>query len=219
MDVKNTVKTKLLQYLSKEITKQDLYKWSLDLLHKILKGDVFYISYLEIWVIITELTEINDLSDSYCDDLVYRFSEILMGNKCASFAFAIQIPPKFVVNNLSQTKQILQKYYLKKQLSGIEVSELISATQKTINSINTLNEMLELQIINLLNLGYEFYADEGKVDFNLKKTIFVSEDMSMSLESDFLEKIFALLECYEGKKYFCVHTNFNKGTGSISIQT
>lgn len=218
MDVKNSIKTKLLQYLSRDITKQDLYKWSLDLLHKMLKGDIFSINYLEIWVIITELTEINDVSDSYCDELVYRFSKILSGNECASFAFAIQIPEKFVVDNLSQTKQILQKYSVKKQLSNIEVSELKSATQKTINSIYTLNEMLELQIIDLLNLGYEFYADEKKVDFNLKKTIFVSEAISMSLEHDFLEKIFALLECYEGRKYFCVHTNFNKGIGSISIQ-
>lgn len=218
MEVKNLVKTKLSQYLSKEISRQNLYKWSLDLLHKMLKGDILDIKYLEIWGMITELTKINDVGDSYCDELVYRFNEILLGNKCASFAIAIQIPKKFVVNNLSQTKRILQKYSLEKQLLGIEVSELKFATQKTMGSINTLNEILELQIIDLLKLGYEFYADESRVDFNLKHTVFISEDTSMSLEHDFLEKIIALLECYEGKKYFCIYTNFDKGIGSISIQ-
>lgn len=218
MEVKDLVRNKLTQYLAKDISKEDLYKWSIDILHKMLKGDIFDIRYLEIWGMITELTEINDIDDFYCDELIYRFSKILSGEKSASFAFAIQIPKKSVVNNLSQIKEILQKYSVEKQLLKSEILELKFATQKTIDTVNTLNEILELQIIDLLKLGYEFCVDESRVDFNLKKTVFISEDMSMSLEEDFLAKIITLLECYDGKKCFYVYTSFKDGVGNISIQ-
>ena len=78
--------------------------------------------------------------------------------------------------------------------------------------------MLELQITDLLKLGYDFCAEERRVDFNLKSTVFISEDISMSLEDVFLTKIITLLECYDGKKCFCVHTSFIDGVGNISIQ-
>ena len=160
----------------------------------------------------------NDIDDLYCDELVQRFSEILSGDRCASFTFAIQIPTKFVVNNMSETKMILQKYLVKKHLSKAEILELISITQSTTNTFNTLNEMLQLQITDLLRLGYDFYAEENCINFNLKSTIFISEDISMSLEDVFLTKIITLLECYEGEKSFYVHTSFINGVGNIAIQ-
>lgn len=218
MEVKDLVRNKIIQYLAKDISKEDLYRWSIDILHKMLKGDIFDIRYLEIWGMITELTEINDIDDLYCDELIHRFSKILSGDKSASFAFAIQIPKKFVVNRLPRVYEILQKYSAEEQLLKSEILELKVATEKTIDTVNTLNEILELQIINLLKLGYEFCVDEMRVYFNLKKTVFISEDMSMPLEKDLLTKIITLLECYDGKRCFYVYTSFNGGAGSVSIQ-
>ncbi len=207
-----------MQYLSSEISKEDICKWAVEQLHKILKGDIFNIIYLEIWGIITELTEVNDVDDFYCDEKIHRFSEILSGNKCASFTFAIQIPEKFVVNNLSQTIKILQRYSVEKHLSRAEILELISTTQRTMNTCSTLNAILESQITDLLKLGYDFCVEESRIDFNLKSTVFISKDMSMSLEDAYLAKIITLLECYGGKRYFCVHTSFINGVSNISIQ-
>lgn len=219
MKVKDLVKSKLLQYLSSEISKEHLWKWAVDILHNMLNGDIFDIRYLEIWGIITGLAEVNDIDDLYCNKLVHQFIKILTGKEDASFTIAIQIPKKFVVNNLSQTKNILLKHSSKKQLSKSEVTELELITQKEMAAINTLNEILEVQITDSLKLGYEFYSDEGRIEFNLKSTVFISEDMSIALEDDLLEKIITLLECYNGKRCFYVHIGFYNGDVNISIQT
>ena len=49
-------------------------------------------------------------------------------------------------------------------------------------------------------------------------TVFIDENASLLLEKDLLEKIITLLECYNGEKSFYIHTTFNDGVGSISIQ-
>lgn len=53
IEIKDLTKNKLTQYLSKKISKDELYKWSVEILHKMLKGEIFSIKYLEIWGIIT----------------------------------------------------------------------------------------------------------------------------------------------------------------------
>lgn len=217
--MKDLVKSQLLKYLSGEISKEHLCKWAVDILHDMLKGDIFDIGYLEIWGIITGLAEMSDIDDLCCNKLAHQFVQILTGEECASFTIAIQIPQKFVVNNLLQTKNILLKYSGEKQLSKTEVAALEFITQKEMGAINTLNEILEMQIRDLLKLGYEFYSDEGRIEFNLKSTVFISEDMSMTLENDLLAKIIALLECYDGKRCFYVYAGFNNGVVNISIQT
>lgn len=40
MEVTNLVNNKLLQYLSNEISRENLYKWALDVLHNMLTGDI-----------------------------------------------------------------------------------------------------------------------------------------------------------------------------------
>ncbi|MDL2302732.1 hypothetical protein LJC58_10350, partial [Lachnospiraceae bacterium OttesenSCG-928-D06] len=124
---------------------------------------------------------------------------------------------KYVVNDLLQVGIILQKYSQKKQLSRTEITELELITCKKSNTIHTLNELLKEQIIDLINLGYEFCKEESSVDFGLKSSIFLSDDVSLSLEDDLLAKIIMLLECYDGKRCFYVHTKFNDGVGIISI--
>ena len=218
MNVKNAIKAKLSQYLSNEISKENLYRWSIDILHKMLKGDIFDLRYLEVWGIITGLTEVNDMDDRSCVALVQRLSRILSGNECASFSFAIQIPQKYVVDNLSLTKMILQRYLTEKQMSKTGISELKSVIQKNIKKPSSLNEILELQIIDLLRLGYDFCDDENLMIFNLKSTVFISEEISESLEVEFLTKIITLLKCYDGERCFYVHISFINGTGNISIQ-
>lgn len=63
MQINNLIKNKLLQYLSNEISKEDLYRWALDVLHSMLRGDIFKIAYLMVWGIISELTTINDIDN------------------------------------------------------------------------------------------------------------------------------------------------------------
>ena len=217
MYVKCLTKAKIKQYLSKDISKEELYKWSLEILHKILKGDIIDLRYLEMWGIITGIAEINDIDNSYCDEIVRRFDRILSGEEYAAFTFFIQIPEKCVVNNLPQIKRILMKYSVEKRLTKSDIVELNLVANKKINIPGTLNEVLEIQIVELLKLGFDFLTDENSVEFNIKHTIFVSEDMS--LEEEFLAKIITLLECYEGKKGFGIHITFDSGNGSISLLT
>lgn len=218
MEITNLIKNKLVQYLSNEISRDSLYEWSLDLLHSMLKGDIFEITYLELWGIITELTTINDIDKVYCDELVHRFSRILSGNESASFIFAFQIPIKFVLKDLLPIENILKKYLQRGYLSKKEMLELRFLTDKKSSDYHTLNELLRLQIIDLINLGYEFSDEDNDIEFGIKSTVFISEDVSRSLENDLLEKIITLLECYDGKRCFYVHTIFNNGVASISIQ-
>ena len=218
MEIKDLIKSKLLQYLSQEISKDDLYNWALNTLHIMLKGSIFDVECLEVWGIITKLADVNDSDDLYCHELATQFYNILLGNESATFSFAVQIPPKFAANNLSQTKKILQKYFAEKHLSPDEILELKLVAAKRNNTFRTLNEMLKLQILNLLTLGYDFEVSKNGMEFNLKSTIFISEDLALSLENDFLVKVLDLLECYDGKKSFYVHISFNNGTGNISLQ-
>ncbi|MEI6101131.1 MAG: hypothetical protein WCP73_04760 [Eubacteriales bacterium] len=216
MEIKNVIKVKISQYLSNELSKEDIYNWALGEMYKMLQGGIFEIRNVEVWGIITGLVEIKDIDDIYCDELIHQFNRILMGNENSSFSFFIRIPEKFVMNNLSQIKSILLKYSAKEQLSRTDILTLKLITDKTFNTPSTLNEVLELQILDLLKLGYDFHTNEGIINFDLKHTVFISEDTSIEL--DYLTKIIALLECYEGKKGFSVHTTFNDGIGNISIQ-
>lgn len=218
MQINNLIKNKLLQYLSNEISKEDLYRWALDVLHSMLRGDIFKIAYLMVWGIISELTTINDIDNVYCEELAHQFSRVLSGNESASFIFAFRIPERFVLKDLLRIKNILHKYLQKECLSKSEILELkIVANQKS-DGFNTLNELLKVQIIDLINLGYEFHDDKGNVEFGLKSTVFIDENASSLLEKDLLEKIITLLECYNGEKSFYIHTTFSDGVGSISIQ-
>lgn len=214
--MKDLVKLQLSRYLSNEISKETLYKWALDLLHEMLGGDIFKINYLEIWGIVTGLVEINDIDDFYCDEMIHRFFKILSGDENDSFTFAMKIPEKFVVNNLSSTKKILRKYSIDRHLSLNEVNNLKLIIGKKINTFNALNEFLEVQIIDMLKWGYELWNDKNTIEFEPKSTVFINEDVS--LEDSFLSKLITLLECYEGKKYFFVHIIFNNGVSNISVQ-
>ena len=62
--MKHIVKLQLFKYLTNKLSKEMLYKWALDLLHKMLRDNVFKINYLEIWRIITGLVETNDMDRS-----------------------------------------------------------------------------------------------------------------------------------------------------------
>lgn len=117
-----------------------------------------------------------------------------------------------------QIEDIFNKYLKGKQLSETEISELKRIVQKSQNEFNTLNELLKLQIIDLINLGYEFSDDENRIEFNLKSTVFISEEKSISLKNDFIAKIIMLLECYNGRRCFYIHITFNNGIRNISIQ-
>lgn len=218
MKMHSMIKDKLLQYLSNEIPKEDLYRWATDILHNMLKGKVYEIEYLEIWGIITELTKIDDMDDFSCGELVRWLNRILSGDECASFTFAFRVLEKFVLKDLSQIEVILRKYLREKHLTESEILELKLVADKRSNRFNTLNELLESQIIDLINLGYEFGDDENCVEFGLKSTVFISEDVSETLENELLLKIIMLLECYNGKRCFYVHVTFHDGTGNISIQ-
>ena len=121
MELNAMIENKFLQYLCNEISKENLRKWAIDVLHSMLKGDIFKITYLEIWGMISELTAIDDMDDFYCDELVRRFNRILSGKENASFTFAFQIPKKFVINDLLQIEDIFNKYLKGKQLSEAEI--------------------------------------------------------------------------------------------------
>lgn len=83
MELNVMIENKFLQYLCNEISKENLRKWAIDVLHSMLKGDIFKITYLEIWGMISELTAIDDMDDFYCDELVRRFNRILSGKENA----------------------------------------------------------------------------------------------------------------------------------------
>lgn len=216
MEIKDLLKVQLLKYLSKELSRELLYKWALDLLHNMLKGDIFKIQYLEIWGIITGLVEIEDVDDFLCEELIKHYLNILSGNENASFTFAMKIPKKFVVYDLSALKNILKRFTEDKHLLNSEIEELKLINEKKANRFDTLNDILEAQIVSILKLGYELEEDENIFKFCPKSTVFISEDMS--LENSFLLKLITLLECYEGDRSFFVHISFVNGNSNISIQ-
>ena len=159
MEVKKLIETKLLQYLSGDISKEALYKWSIEILHKMLKGSIFEVKYLAVWGMITKLVEVseNDVDDLYCDELARSIIKILSGDENAIYSFAMQIPQKYVVNNLPDLGILINKYYLQKHLSADESRRLKKLITKRTNTCDTLNDVLEAQIIDILKLGYRFY--------------------------------------------------------------
>jgi len=217
MEVKSLIKKQLLQYLLNEISKEELCKWAIDRIHKMLEGDIFKLSCLEVWSIMTEIAGMNDSDDFYCRELAHRYVEVLSGNRDDSFLFTIKIPAKYVVNNLPGLKEVIKKYLVEKRLSQSEMDELRFIAQKEMNEADTLNEILENQIVNLLRLGYELPDDESSMDYDLKSTVFISEEMSACLEDELLEKIIRLLECYEGNRCFFIHISFRNGDGNLSV--
>ncbi|MBD5470017.1 MAG: hypothetical protein HDR19_02555 [Lachnospiraceae bacterium] len=216
--MKNLVKLQLSRYLSKELSKEMLYQWAVDLLHEMLKGDIFKINYLEIWGIITGLAEIDDMDDYYCDEMVQRFLRILLGDENAAFTFAMKIPEKFVVSNLSEVEKIVKKISMGERLSLDEVEDLKLIMNKKLHTYHTLNELLEVQIIDILKWGYGLCNDENSIQFEPKSMVFINEDEAVSLEARFLSTAITLLECYEGRRCFFVYINYDNGVGNISVQ-
>jgi hypothetical protein len=214
MDVKKLIKERLKQYKDGEIGREKLYEFAIEMLHGILKDTAMYVKYLEVWGIITRLTEIKDLSIEQCDEQVHKFYRILSGSEEESFAYLMQIPKKLVENRLLHTREILQKYLTKRQLTEDDIAELEKITKKRF-AINTLNDLLAMEIVDLLNGGYEFY--ENEIAFNLKSSLFVNDDVLVSLEEKLLNKLILLLQCYNGDECFFVHVFFVNGIGHVSV--
>lgn len=219
MEVKKSIEIVLLQFLSGEISKEALYSWAINILHKMLKGDIFEIKYLEIWGIITKLAEVSesDIDDYYCTESVHNILNVLSGEECDVFSFIMQIPQKYAVDNLSGLDKLINKYYSDKQLSVEEIQNLKLLSQKKIGTCSTLNSLLESQIIEILKLGYTFF-DENNLEFDLKSTIFMSEDAVKNFEERVIIKVIDLYKCYKGEKSFFVSILYNNGIGNISIQ-
>lgn len=206
------------QYLSNEIVKEDIQKWAEDMMYKMLQGEIVKLDNVQVWGMLTELSGINDMDSVYVDEVILKINQILLGNISNSYSFFIQIPKRLIVNNLPTIKDSLLKYQAQKELLSADVSMLKQLTDKTSNNtIRTLNDMIEIQILDLLKQGYDFYPEEACINFDLKHTVFISEETS--LEIGYLLKIIALLDCYDGSKGFNVHIIFNEGMGNISIQT
>lgn len=218
MEVKTSIEIMLSRFLSGEISQEALYKWAVNVLHKMLSGDIFKIKYLEIWGIITRLVEVcdSDIDNYYCVESVQGVLRILSGDESDLFSFVMQIPQKFVVDNLAGLNKLVNKYYLNKDLSPDEIRELKQLTQKRVNTCNTLNDFLELQIIEIINLGYTFCNDN--LEFDLKSTVFMSDDESINLEKSMILKVIELYKCYTGEKSFFVTVLYHNGIGNILIQ-
>lgn len=207
---------KLSQYLSNEITKEELYKYVIDILHEMLKGDVLYLRNIEIWGILTEIAEIEDADDHYCHCITKKCHEILTGLKDGTFIFAMCIPPKYTRDRFAGLKEILSEYAVERKFSSEAVRKLNAVMKNQTKVIDTVNDLLEAQIIDLLKLGYTFCEDSNK-SFTLKSSVFVSDEEAEMLEESVLNKIIMLLECYSGRKNFFVQTVYKEGSSSISV--
>ena len=218
VDTKNLINRKLCQFLSHEISQKTLFEWSVSFLHKMIGDDDLDIERMEVWGIITKLTEIGDMDVRFCKELVCRLQRILSGSECASFTFAMKIPPKYVRSKLLRVKEIFAKYVDEKNLRKEDVQELrlIISTKK--DEIITVNDFLENHILSLLELGYDLLDDEDSIAYGLKSTLYISEGME-DLEGNLLTEVMALIRCYEGKAEFFVHVNYRNGRGNISIHT
>lgn len=215
--VKKVIKTKLLQYLEREISKEELCDWSVEMMHYILKGDILEIKWLEVWGILTGLAEVEDYSDRECTDLVGKYNRILSGDEAETFSFAMRIPEWFVEGCLSKVGIVLQKHLDGERQEREDISELEEFLRKRIQ-VRTIHDLLELEVIDLLNLGFDVYAEENGIACCVKSTLFISEEMSKTLERNLVDRIFSVLECWNGKKSFFVHVRFHDGAGEISIQ-
>ncbi|MDE7252855.1 MAG: hypothetical protein K2O32_07935 [Acetatifactor sp.] len=219
MEVKKTIEIMLLQFLSGEISKEALYGWAVNILHKMLKGDIFEIKNLEIWGIITKLVEVSesDIDDRYCTESVHNILNVLSGEECDVFSFVMQIPQKYIVNNLLGLDKLINKYYSDKPLLEDEIQNLKLLSQKKIGTCSTINSLLEFQIIEILKLGYTFF-DENNLKFDLKSSIFISEEAAINFEERVILKVSDLYKCYKGEKSFFVSVLYNNGIGNVSIQ-
>lgn len=217
MDTKNMVIQKLAQYLLKKIPREELYKYVVDMIHKMLQGDIFYLKNIEIWGILTKIAEIADTDAFYCDNIVKQCYDVLTGRQNDTFVFAMHIPDKYAGDRFSGLKEILKKYNEEKILSIEEIKTLNAIIQKQVDVITTINEFLEVQITDILKLGYMFCDDESDKFFYLKCSVFISDKEAEMLEERLLGKIISLLECYSGKKAFIVNIVYSEGKGNVSI--
>lgn len=207
---------KLAQYLSNEIKREELYKYVIDILHKMLKGDIFYLKNIEIWGILTEIAEIDDADDHYCYCITEKCYKILTGLESNTFIFAMCIPPNYRGDRFAGLKEILLEYAVKRNFSSKAFRKLNAIMKNQTKVIDTVNDFLEAQIIDLLKLGYMFCEDSNK-NFSLKSSIFVSDEEAEMLEESVLNKIIMLLECYSGKKNFFVQVVYKEGSSNISV--
>ena len=92
MDAKSMIINKLAQYLSKKIQREELYEYAIDMIHKLLKGDIVQLENLEIWEVLTKISEMEDADDCYCVSMAKQYYEVLTGEKNSTFTFAMHIP-------------------------------------------------------------------------------------------------------------------------------
>lgn len=219
MEVKMSIEYMLTQFLSGEISKEAIYNWAVDKLHKMLQGDILEIKNLEVWGIITSIAEVSesDMDDRYCTEAVQNILKVLSGKECDAFSFVMQIPKKYVTDNLLGFDKVISKCYMKEQLSEEEIQIVKLISQKKTRKYSTLNNLIETQIIEILKLGYSF-SDDINLEFDLKSTIFISEDAAKKFEECMISKLNDLYKCYKGERSFIVSILYNNGIGNISIQ-
>lgn len=216
MDIKDMIVNKLIQYLSDEIKKEDLYNDIIIILHEMLNGSIFQLRNLEIWGILTEIADIDDIDDFHCKQIVKKSYEVLTGTKSSIFTFAIQIPKEYRGDCFVGLEEMLLKYSAERRFSAEGLRRVRTLMKKQIDVIQTLNEFLEVQIIDLLKLGYMFCDETSSKSFELKSSVFISDEEADTLEDKLLNKIIALLECYNGKKIFFIQIVYKDGRGNIS---
>lgn len=217
MDYKCMIIHKLTQYLSREIQREELCEYATDMIHKMLRGDIFILKNLEIWGILTEISGIDDADDFYCDDTVKHCYEVLKGIKNTTFTFAMHIPKEYTGDSFPEIEEMLVEYKKGKDFSTDAMLKLKAIMERKVDIVTTLNDMIESQIIDLLKLGYTFYDEEGNNAFLIKSTVFISDEKAMLSEEKLLDKIFTLLECYRGKRSFFVQIIYREGRGNVSI--
>lgn len=213
--MREKIKEIVLLYLSNKVTRQELCEWAVSALHKILI-DIIRLDYLKMLPIVEELSEMEDMNDAECESLARRIYSILSGRENASYTFAMKIPDEFITDNLFEFGNILEKYLKQRNLVHDELEIIRKESKKRIDYVNTIGDLLELQIIGLLNLGYNLENEDVGMNFELKSTVCISEDMEDNLEEDVLDKVISLVECYNGKKSVYVQVWFHIDTEDIS---
>ena len=166
MDINNNIiKTKIFQYINKEITKIELSEWARNSFYTLLStGEIFEVKKLVTYKFLIELSQVDDCDEPCTVEDMKSIIDILNGGNNIKYIHQMKIPPKFQNNEFFPIRDCLLKYKENDVLTKSDMIELESYSRNVFLPIDTINDHLSAQLSALLSCAFTFYSDDDEIN-------------------------------------------------------
>ena len=209
------IKVNIDSYINGNLTIKELSDWARIELYKMLDGEVIKLNKISLYCFITFLADMEE-DDFDVEQTIKQISCVLMGKEDISYLFQMKIPEKYVNKDAESVKDFLLEYSNISALQREKIEE-IERFCSNHNKRESLTDLLRIYISDLLIGSFTFYSEDSEMNFDLKRTIFMSLYESNAAKNQIISQIIRHIDCYLGINHFSVSVVYQKGIPSVSL--